>query len=244
MILYQGSAKPLYEQLKDIIIQKIESGELKPGICMPGERQLAETYNVSRVTIRQAIGELVNDGFLTRHHGKGTFIASRKLVHNLGRLIGVAEELAQENLTVDCKVICKEFGQSTVEIQRNLGLGSGDNVYKITRLMITQGAPLVVNDTYMPENVGYIVDAFDLSHDIIYPIIERSGYKLSYAEQRISADKASPDEAKLLEYKVGAPVLVMKRTTYVESGQAITFERSVYRPDRYEYRIDLKRSLT
>lgn len=162
----------------------------------------------------------------------------------IGRLVGVAEELAQQNLMVDCKVINKEFGQASHEIQKTFGLGSNDIFCKITRLIITQGTPLVLDDTYMPENIGYIVNTLDLTRDIIYPMLERNGYKLSYAEQRINAEKASPEEAKLLEYKVGEPVLVVKRTTYVESGQPITFERSVYRPDLYEYRIDLKRSLS
>jgi len=86
-VLYPGSAKPLYKQLKDVLKQKITAGEFKPGEALPGERQLMETYGVSRVTVRQAIAELVNEGLLYRQHGKGTFIAPKRIERPLARLL-------------------------------------------------------------------------------------------------------------------------------------------------------------
>jgi len=242
-MLYQGSAKPLYHQLKEVIVQKIENGEYPFGHRLPGERQLAEIYNVSRITIRQAISELVTEGFLIRQHGKGTFVANRKIVHNLGRLTGVVEDLALQNYKVDTTVLSQKFEKASPDIQKHICLENETIVFGITRLLRTNNSPLAINYSYVSENIGYLVNTFNLEHDILFEMLERNGYKISHAEQYIGADKVSAAEAKLLDYKAGAPVLVVKQIIYVESGQPIMFAKNVFRPDKYEYQIDLKRNL-
>src|SRR5512141_3178053 len=103
-ILYPNIAKPIYQQLHDIITDMIESGELAPGDALPGERTLAEMYDISRVTVRKCIGSLANEGYLTRGQGKETRVAERKIDHHLGRLVGSVEEalLAEDyHATID-----------------------------------------------------------------------------------------------------------------------------------------------
>lgn len=242
-MLYQGSAKPLYHQLKEVIVQKIQNGDYPFGHRLPGERQLAEIYNVSRITIRQAISELVTEGFLTRQHGKGTFVADRKIVHNLGRLTGVVEDLALQNYKVDVTVLSKKIENASSEVRKHICLENETIVFGITRLLRTNNTPLAINYSYVPENIGYLVTTFNLEHDILFEMLERYGYKISHAAQYIGADKVSASEAKLLDYKAGAPALVVKQIIYVESGQPIMFAKNVFRPDKYEYQIDLKRNL-
>lgn len=240
-MLYPGSAKPLYEQLKDILKQKIMAGELKPGEALPGERQLMDTYGVSRVTVRQAISELVNEGLLYRHHGKGTFVAPKRIERPLARLLGVAEELALEGMQIEIKVIKTGAVDPTLEIRKELQLPDGETVFLVTRLIVAEQQPLLLDRSYFPPTIGQLLQNMDLSRDLIYTQLELYGYKIYNAEQRISAGRASREEATYLKCKIGSPMLVVKRTTYVEGGLPIAFSHTIYRGDRYEYRVNLQR---
>ncbi|MBE3571768.1 MAG: GntR family transcriptional regulator [Moorella humiferrea] len=240
-MLYPGSAKPLYEQLKDILKQKIASGELKPGEVLPGERQLMDTYGVSRVTVRQAIGDLVNEGLLYRQHGKGTFVAPKRIERPLARLLGVAEELALEGLEIDIKVIKTGIQEATAEARQELRLAENAPVFCVSRLITAAGQPLLLDHSYFPQAIGHLLQNIDLSKDLIYTQLELYGYKISNGKQRISAGRASREEARYLQCKAGSPVLVVKRTTYVEGGLPIDFSHAIYRGDRYEYLVSLQR---
>lgn len=240
-MLYPGSAKPLYEQLKAILKQKIASGELKPGEALPGERQLMDIYGVSRVTVRQAIGELVREGLLYRHHGKGTFVAPKRIERPLARLLGVAEELALEGLEVAIKVIKRGMEEPTSEIRHELRLAEKEPAFCVTRLINVAGQPLLLDYSYFPQSIGQLLQNLDLSKDLIYTHLELYGYKISNGRQRISAGRASREDALHLQYRQGYPVLVVKRTTYVEGGLPIGFSHAVYRGDRYEYTVILQR---
>jgi GntR family transcriptional regulator len=241
-LLFQGHAKPLHEQLKDIIKQKIVIGELKPGDVLPGERQLIDMYKVSRVTVRQAIGVLVNDGILYRQQGKGTFVAHKRIERPLAKLLGVAEELKMDNLTIDISVISKGFMPSMQAIPKELQIFDDKPLFYVTRLIKSDAQPLLIDRRFFPQSVGLIVQNLDLSKDTILNQLELYGFKISHGVQSISADKASAEDAKLLHYKSGKPLLVAKRTIYVEGNIPIDYSCTHYRADRYEYRIDLQRS--
>lgn len=240
-MLYPSSAKPLYEQLKEILKQKINGGEFKPGEALPGERQLMDAYGVSRVTVRQAIGELVNEGLVYRQHGKGTFVAPQRIERPLARLLGVAEELALEGLEVEIRVIKTGIQESTPEVRQELQLVEGEPVFCVTRLITAARQPLLVDKSYFPQIIGQLLQNVDLSNDLIYTQLELYGYKITNGRQKISAGLASREEAGYLQCKAGSPVLVVRRTTYVEGGLPIDFSHTVYRGDRYEYRINLQR---
>lgn len=240
-MLYPGSAKPLYEQLKDILKQKIASGEFKPGEALPGERQLMETYGVSRVTVRQAIAELVNEGLLYRQHGKGTFVAPKRIERPLARLLGVAEELTLEGLDIEIQVIKTGFLEAPPEVRQELHLAEGEPVFCVTRLITAAHQPLLLDSSYFPSAIGQLLQNIDLSKDLIYTQLELYGYKISNGKQRISAGRASREEARYLQCKAGSPVLIVKRTTYVEGELPIDFSCAIYRGDRYEYHVNLQR---
>ncbi|MDN5362727.1 MAG: GntR family transcriptional regulator, N-acetylglucosamine utilization regulator [Moorella sp. (in: firmicutes)] len=240
-MLYPGSAKPLYEQLKDILKQKITAGELQPGAALPGERQLMETYGVSRVTVRQAIAELVNEGLLYRQHGKGTFVAPKRIERPLARLLGVAEELALEGLDIGIQVIKSGLQEAPPEARQELQLAEGETVFGVTRLITAAHQPLLLDASYFPPAIGQLLQNMDLSKDLIYTQLELYGYKISNGRQRISAGRVSREEARYLQCRAGSPVLIVKRTTYVEGGLPIDYSRAIYRGDRYEYHVDLQR---
>lgn len=240
-MLYPGSSKPLHEQLKDVLKQKIAEGEFKPGEALPGERQLMHTYGVSRVTVRQAISELVSEGLVYRQHGRGTFVAPHRLERPLARLLGVAEELILEGLEVGIKVLEAGRRDPLPEIRQQLRLQEGEQVFQVLRLITTGREPLLLDFSFFPPSIGQILKDIDLSKDLIYTHLELYGYRISRGVQWISAGRASPNEAQYLQCKKGSPVLVVRRITYVEAELPISVSRTVYRADRYEYRVNLYR---
>lgn len=240
-MIYHGITKLLYLQVRDILVEQIESGKLSPGDALPGERTLAEMFDVSRVTIRKCIGNMVEEGYLIRSRGKETVVANRKINHRLGILLGVAEELSETNDAVAIKVLNKGYEKITTEIRKHLKTDDNSEVYAFSRLILRDGKPLVVNYSYVLHDIGKLVDKLDLKNDKVFQHLEHCGYNVSYAEQVISSGICNKKEAELLDYKVGQPVIVIKRTTFLENGYPILYERSTYRGDEYQYSIKLLR---
>lgn len=237
-----GNSKPLYEQLKNEILNKIYNSELLPGDLLPSERRLSEMYNISRVTVRQCIALLVNEGVLRSVHGKGTYVLKKKVQSTLGSLIGVAEELATDNNQIDIEVISKEVIQA-VEIADILNLDENQEIFCLVRRIKLAGQPVVINYTYMSTALRTVYNLIDLNKDIIYYGLEQFGYKIYDAEQTITAGMPEDDEYIYLESEENYPVLVLDRVTRLEGGTPIIYEKSVYRADMYEYKINLRRSI-
>ena len=242
-MIYHGITKLLYIQMRDVLVDQIENGTLSPGDSLPGERTLAENYDVSRVTIRKCISNMVEEGYLIRRRGKETIVASRKMNHRLGVLVGVAEEIAEINSAVKVIVLKKGYVKITTEIRKHLNTEDEDNneVYAFSRLILSDNKPLVVNYSYVLHNIGKLVESLELESDKVFQYLENCGYNVSYAEQLITAGICNKKEAELLDYKVGKPVIVIKRTTYLENGYPILYEKSTYRGDEYQYSIKLLR---
>jgi GntR family transcriptional regulator len=242
-MLYSGCTKPLYEQMKEIIIQKINAGEYVPEQPLPGERVLMEQFGVSRITIRQAIGDLVNEGILYRKHGKGTYVADKRIEKPLARLWGIAEELAAENRNIAIRVLDSGVITPTAEVRKALALHPAESVFMVKRLIAAEQIPLLIIHDYIADTIKYVFENCMLDRDIFYVQLEACGYKIGHGEQRISAEAANPDEAQHLKYKKGAPVLVVRRTTFDAKRTPLIYSHIAYRGDRYEYFIELKRSI-
>lgn len=245
-ILYPNITKPIYMQLRDILVDLIEKGELAPGDILPGERTLAEMYDISRVTVRKTISSLVDEGYVVRSHGKETRIAKRKVSHHLGRLEGIVEELFNTNgIVVTVEVINKGYEAASATVRKHLRLDDSNaaHAYAFSRVLHKNGQPLAVNFSYVPYDIGKIVDSLDLTRDKVFAYLENCGYNLSYGEQEIASSLCTKEEARYLNYKTGQPVIVIKRTTFLENGYPILYEKTIYRGDDYQYTIRLQRKI-
>lgn len=242
-VVYHDIKRPLYLQLKDILVEKIENGQLEPGDTLPGERVLAEQYDISRVTVRKSIGNMVEEGYLIRSHGKETMVANRKINHHLGLLVGIAEEIYATKSCVKVKGIHKEYMNPSLSIKEKLNLLDQDEVFGFYRVVSADEKPLVINYSYVPKEIGKLLADLDFDTAKVFSHLEHCGYDLSYANQEISAGLCRAEEAKYLDIKEGAPVLVIKRTSYLDNGVPLLYEKSVYRGDTYQYSIKLFRKL-
>lgn len=245
-MMYPNITKPLYQQFHDLLVNQIESGELSEGDSLPGERKLAEMYDISRVTVRKCIGKMVEEGYFVRSHGKETVVAQRKVNHHLGRLVGSIEEiLGTEGVVASIKVIHKGFVPGSLSVRRHLQIVEDDDtlIYEFSRAIVKSGEPLAVNYSFVPYDLGKVIDLMDLTTGKVFPYLESNGYNLGYGEQEISSSICPEDVSALLDYKVGQPTLVIRRTTYLENGYPILYEKTIYRGDRYQYSIRLQRKL-
>lgn len=240
-MLVQGSSRPLYCQLAEIMREKIAHKEWNPGDKLPGERKLMEHYNVSRITIRQAIKELVNEHMVYSCHGQGTFVAQTRLERPLAKLYGFAEELGQANLDPEIAVIGTGVEKPSSEVAQALRLGPDENVYSIIRVISALGGPLLIDYGYLPEALSHIFATANLQLDLIYKILEHYGIRITGGEQSIEAGECSAEDAKLLGVKRGMKVLVVSRTTFAQEETPIFYSKAIYRGDRYAYKLRLER---
>ncbi|HWQ59235.1 MAG TPA: GntR family transcriptional regulator [Clostridia bacterium] len=244
--LYHNINKPLYLQLRDIIIDWIDSKELEPGDALPSERALVDMFDISRVTVRKCLDSLEADGYLIRQHGKDTRVAERRVIHHLGLLVGIVEELQQTpGVHIEIEVVYKRFEAASGVVRRQLSIPENKHapVYAFSRVLKKNGVPLALNYSYVPYDIGKIVDTLDLNRAHVFEYLESIGYKLNYGEQVIRAGLCNADESGLLSYSLNQPVIVIARTSYLEGDIPLMYEKTIYRGDEYQYRIRLKRRI-
>lgn len=235
------SPVPMYYQIMRQLLEKIQGGEFAVDSALPPERELAENYKVSRMTVRQAIIELVNEGILVRRKGIGTFVAPPKLEQALSRLTSFTEDMAQRGMKAGAKVISFDEIVPEPTIRKTLALETGDKAYECVRLRLADDVPMALETTTLPVSLCPGLKRQDLENQSLYRLLaEHWGVRLDYATQSIEPACASPHEASLLHVAQGMPLLLMHRITYNQDGRAIEHVKSLYRGDRYKFIIELR----
>lgn len=226
---------PVYRMIARELKEKIITGKLKPNMQIPSEPELAEKYNVSRMTARKAVTKLVMENFLYRVHGKGTFVDKPRVEKNK-KVSGFMEDMNKKGYSVSSKnleVLELDPGQ---EIRKSLKLERGEKVYKISRLRFAQKEPIVIQDAYLPVRICFGVDDYDLEKDSLYRILrEECNISIDHAQQRLEAISATKKQAKLLDIEEESPLLYVERLTFNEVNTPIEYVESWYRGDKYVY---------
>ncbi len=234
------SPVPMYYQIRRQLLEKINGGELAADTTLPPERELAEFYKVSRMTVRQAIAELVSEGILIRRKGIGTFVAPPKLEQALSRLTSFTEDMIQRGMKAGARVISFEEIVPEPSIRKTLGLGEEDKALECVRLRVADEEPMALETTTLPVALCPGLVRQDLENRSLYHVLtERWGIRLDYALQSIEPACATTYEASLLHVDPGTPLLLMHRITYNQNGRAFEHVKSLYRGDRYKFIIEL-----
>lgn len=240
-LLDHNSPYPLYHQIKDILIKRIQEKRWMPGELIPTEQELIDEFGVSRTTIRQAITALAQDGLLEKRQGKGTTVKSHKLVGTLGRLTGFAEEVMEEGYLPYSKLIRSEFHKHLYTEKQKLKLADHEEILLIERIRFADDEPIALERTCWPKKTGDILKQHDLNGAKFYQILEEHNIHLKKANETISAVNATPYEADLLGISGGQSLLEMKRLSYGMDGRPLEYTVTKYRSDRYQYHVELKR---
>ncbi|MFV9510857.1 GntR family transcriptional regulator [Tepidibacillus sp. LV47] len=240
-MINKHSPLPIYYQLEQGIKEMIEKGQLKPGEMIPSEREWAETYDISRMTVRQAINNLVNDGYLVRKRGKGTFVAATKIEQPLKGLTSFSEDMRARGMEPGTNVLEFRTIPASPTLAQQLDIREGAEIYEIRRIRLADQFPMALETLYMP---CALVPGLtrEIVSGSIYEFIEtKLGLVIRSAVQIIEASVARKLEADLLQVKEGAPVLSIQRNSYLENGQSLEVVKSIYRGDRYKFTVEMER---
>ncbi|HHW48071.1 MAG TPA: GntR family transcriptional regulator [Clostridiaceae bacterium] len=232
----------LYSQLKDILLNKILSGEWSNGEKIPNEYELCKMYNVSRITVRQALAELTKKGYLVRKQGSGTYVSIPKIEHNLTSFYSFTEEFRKRGFSPSTKVLEFHMQIARKEIARKLGLGEGSKeVYYIKRLRFADNTPVALESTYIPAALFRNLNEEDLEVKALYDIMrEQYGVVPSTAEESISAVNLGEKEAIYLGVDKGVAVLQVERFTY-NLETCIEYTIGFIRSDVFSFHVKLDR---
>lgn len=233
---------PKYYVLKKELLRKIESGEYEEGVLIESERELMETYQFSRITVRKAIDELVNEGYLYRIQGKGTYVKIEKAPQNLYRLSGCTEDVLRMGLAVSKKTVAVDKQPAGARMARQLHIDAEDLVHMFSRVFYADGEPLNYTDTYLPEKLFPGLEKYDLQQRSLYDIIETTyQVKITKARRTLEAVLPYPKVARYLGISENTPVILFHCITYgIVHGKEIPIEkfRCYYRTDQYKFYID------
>lgn len=233
---------PLYYQLKEIIKKQIELKELKPRDCLPSEREYSERYGISRMTVRQAITELVNEGLLYRQQGKGTYVAEPKIEQGLMQLTSFTEDMLRRGFQPSARLLSIQQRPTDEKVSSALNLAESDEIIAIKRLRLADGEPMALETCHLSYTAFAEIMQEDLENRSLYQFLEkRFNLKLVKATQIIEPGIARADVAKLLHIRVGDPILILERTTFDQFDNPVEFVSSLYRGDRYKFFVELKK---
>lgn len=213
---------------------------LKPGEALPGERHLEEMYGVSRITVRRAISDLVQDGELVREKGKGTFV-THGMVRSVLHLASFNEDMRAAGFEPSTRVITADLVDPPAAAATHLRLRKVERAYRLRRLRLANGTPVSVDESWLPAALLPNLLAEDLTGSL-YRVLSASGQTVRWVQQTVQASAATAEVAHLLEIAEGAPVLLFHRRSFSgpeEPGTPIEYSTSTYRSDRYQVSMTL-----
>lgn len=228
-----NSPIPKYYQLKELLRGMIEAAELVEGQVIPSERELCERYGISRMTARQAVMELVNEGVLYREQGKGTFVAEKKVQQEAERLTSFTQDMGGRGMVVTSRVLEVEVEEAGPVVSRMLQVREGERTIRLRRLRNADGEPMALETSNLLYGVASGVLEADLSGGSLYEELARLGVGISHAEQSYEAVLVNESEAGLLGIPAGSPALLIERVTFDAEERPFEYVKSIYRGDRY-----------
>ena len=213
-MLKQDAMTPLYVQLMDTVEKDIKSGRYKPGDKIMTESEMAKTYGVSLITVRKAIGSLMEKGLVVRKQGKGTFVTKPKFSRNIKRLQSFSEMCEQMGVVPGAHMLENKIVDADGKIAERLGIETGSKVIFISRLRFADSEPVVIEKNY-------------------FPLKEKVGMQVTSSEKLIELCRATQEEAKLLEVRKGDYLMFVRSTAYDQENEPLYAGIQIINGDRF-----------
>jgi GntR family transcriptional regulator len=236
--LDESSAQPLYQQLQRALRDAIANRVIAPDDALPPERDLADLLNVSRITVRKAIDELVEDGLLVRKQGSGTFVSNR-VEKNFAKLTSFSEDMRARGREPRSVWLNRAEGTVTPEESLTLRSSPGTPVYRFHRIRYADDAPMALEYATVLANCLPSLEAVESS---LYEALEKTGNRPVRALQRLRAVLLTGEQAKLLKAQERDAGLLVARVGYLKDGQAVEYSQSFYRGEIYDFVAELSTS--
>jgi GntR family transcriptional regulator len=235
MYIDKKSPIPVYFQLKNIILSRIKAGEFPEGSLIPSERDLGESLNISRMTVRQALNQLVVEGVLFREKGKGTYVSKSKIVQR--NIMSFSDTVRNKGLTPSTVVLNFEKISDRSDIKNILNLQENESLYNLKRLRLANERPIAIEEVFIPERYCPSLEKHDLKSSLYKLLKEEYSLDINYMDNSIEAAKATKEEKKLLGLTEAAPVLCITSISHNDTGMKLFYEKDVYRSDEYNYDV-------
>lgn len=232
---------PLYQQIKSLITQSLQSGEWKPGELIPSEMELATRFKVSQGTVRKAIDELAAENLVVRRQGKGTFVASHHEARAQYRFLKLMPDVGEPQ-SPDNKIIEVKRLRAPAEVARLLDMKSGDSVVFIKRIQSFDGIPTIIEELWLPGLIfkGLTAERLIEYKGPMYGLFETEfGTRMIRATEKIRAVPAAKDVAELLEIAVDTPLLSVERISFTYGDKPVEVRRALYSTSQHHYQNDL-----
>lgn len=240
MALDRNLSTPLYHQVRDLLLEEIQGGGISPGERIPSEAELEAKYEISRITVRQAIQSLVQEGLLYRQQGRGTFVARPRVRHSLNALTSFSRQMLDRGMSPSTKLLEVEIVAARGPVQESLAIPDGELVTKLRRLRLADREVMGIQTAYVPirlcpnlvDVIGDNVSLYDLVRD-------KYDLRPARATENYAAVLLEPYEARLLDQKQRQPALAAERITYLADNRALEYVVSILRADRYTLTVEL-----
>lgn len=237
-----GYNPPKYFTVKNSILKMLDSGELEANAPLPSERELMLSHDVSRITIRKAIEELEQEGYVYKIQGKGTFVKGDQKRQNLISITSCTEDVKRQGMTATRKVLFNCIIDADRKRQSRLQLIEGDKVFNMARIYYADGEPINHTTVYLPYKLFPGIEAYDFSQCSLYGVLEEDyGVKITRAERTLEAVLAYEDICRYLNVNAGVPLILFNCVTYGEiKGREYPIEnfKCYYHSDRFKFYID------
>ncbi|HWQ79744.1 MAG TPA: GntR family transcriptional regulator [Anaerovoracaceae bacterium] len=232
---------PMYLQLREVIRTKIEEGEFLPGEAIPSENALAQQYGLNRMTVRNAISTLVNEGLLIRVHGKGVYVIGNKLEQKIQTQGGFTEATIEKDRKWDSKILQKSYREAGEKYAALFGVEKQSRIYFIRKMFYLNGEPYSIEESHIPEWVVPNLDKIDLavfSIDEIYPFHD---IRVAREEQRLTVAVPDPMDARILKLDPGVAVLILSYIKYNDDNRAVEDRTIFTRADKCNFKVSYRR---
>jgi len=238
----EQSAIPLYSQVRERLRERIADGTYAPHARLPAESEIGACFGVSRITVRQALGDLQKEGVIVKVPGKGTFVAQARPSQELARLEGFGEAMSRKGHRIVNRVVMHAQVKASPLVAARLRLAPGAPVTEIQRVRWLDRDPVSFEITYLPPAIGERLRGEDLAGRDIFLILEADyGIRLGHADVQIGAINADDELAQALRVQPGAALLRIERLTWTADGVPLDFEYLYVRGEAFQYALRLPR---
>ncbi|MHB8620462.1 MAG: GntR family transcriptional regulator [Chloroflexota bacterium] len=230
---------PRYLRIYRSLKRRIAMGELAAGSRLPPQRELSREFDVTPMTLRQALQLLEQEGLLLSRHGSGTYVTAQLFSYDMGHLRSFAQEMAGQGVDLVTRVLSARFQRVSPLVADRLCLGEGEQVYTLERLRVIAGRPVVYQRSYLPDRVGQRLAGMDLADRSLYDVLREDLHlRVVRARETIHPIVLASREADLLEEPKGTPAVISTRLSFTVGDRPILYDQAYMPGDRLAISAD------
>lgn len=228
---------PIYLQLREVIRNKIEDGEYLPGMAIPSENDLADTYGINRMTVRNAIDALVHEGSLKRVQGKGVYVVGNKVERDLETLGGFTQTMRERNTQPHTKVLVKALRKAGDKYALIFGIKPDDEIYYVKRLCSADSEPISLEEVFIPKYIVPKLEGIDLGVFSLYEVYDFYNINITKAWQTLDLTQLEQKDARMLGTEADLSVMLFECTSFDDKNKVVEFSRAYTRGDKCNFNV-------